>query len=91
MRKSSKPSVRSFVASLIGSAFFNTRTRAGCKLFLMNTCTCFANRFLRESGRDVVALRPLLGHSRIDTTQLYTDEIEVDELAAALARGADGP
>ncbi len=45
----------------------------------------FANRFLRESGRDVAALRPLLGHSRIDTTQLYTDEIEVDELAAALA------
>ena len=46
----------------------------------------FANRFLRESGRDVAALRPLLGHSRIDTTQLYTDEIEVDELAAALAQ-----
>ena len=45
----------------------------------------FANRFLRESGRDVAALRPLLGHSRIDTTQLYTVEIEVDELAAALA------
>jgi hypothetical protein len=44
-----------------------------------------ANRFLREIGRDV-ALRPLLGHSRIDTTQLYTDEIEVDELAAALAQ-----
>jgi site-specific recombinase XerD len=46
----------------------------------------YANRFLRESGRDVVALRPLLRHSRIDTTQLYTDEIEIDELAAALAR-----
>jgi integrase/recombinase XerC len=44
----------------------------------------FANRFLRESGRDVGALRPLLGHSRIDTTQLYTDEIELDELAQAL-------
>jgi ribosomal protein L34 len=46
----------------------------------------FANRFLRESGRDVTALRPLLGHSRIDTTQLYTDEIEVDALAEALAK-----
>ncbi len=46
----------------------------------------FANRFLRESGRDVAALRPLLGHSRIDTTQLYTDEIELDALAEALAR-----
>jgi site-specific recombinase XerD len=44
----------------------------------------FANRFLRESGRDVGALRPLLGHSRIDTTQLYTDEIELDELKPAL-------
>jgi site-specific recombinase XerC len=45
----------------------------------------FANRFLRESGRDVAALQPLLGHSRIDTTQLYTDEIQLDELAMALA------
>jgi len=45
----------------------------------------FANRFLRESGRDVAALRPLLGHSRIDTTQVYTDEIELDELARALS------
>lgn len=45
----------------------------------------FANRFLRESGRDVAALRGLLGHSRIDTTQLYTDGIEVDELARLLA------
>jgi integrase/recombinase XerD len=45
----------------------------------------FANRFLRESGRDVAALRALLGHSRIDTTQLYTDEIELDELARSLA------
>ena len=48
----------------------------------------FANRFLRESGRDVGALRGLMGHSRIDTTQLYTDEIELDELAAALERAA---
>jgi integrase len=29
----------------------------------------FANRFLRESGRDVVALQALMGHSRPDTTQ----------------------
>ena len=36
--------------------------------------------------RDVAALRPLLGHSRIDPTQVYTDEIELDELAIALAR-----
>jgi integrase/recombinase XerC len=44
----------------------------------------FANRFLRESRRDVGATRPLLGHSRIDTTQLHTDEIELDELSQAL-------
>jgi integrase/recombinase XerD len=44
----------------------------------------FANRFMRESGRDVGALRGLMGHSRIDTTQLYTGEIELDELAEAL-------
>ena len=46
----------------------------------------FANRFLRESGRDVAALRPLLGHSRIDTTQVYTDEIELEALSQALER-----
>jgi site-specific recombinase XerC len=43
---------------------------------------------MRESGRDVGALKGLMGHSRIDTTQLYTDEIELDELAAALDRAA---
>jgi site-specific recombinase XerC len=48
----------------------------------------FANRFLRESGRDVAALRPLLGHSRIDTTQIYTDEIELEALSRALVRAA---
>jgi hypothetical protein len=49
----------------------------------------FANRFLRESGRDVVALQALMGHSRPDTTQLYTDEVALDELAEALQRIAD--
>jgi integrase len=29
----------------------------------------FANRFLRESGRDVVALQALMGHRHPDTTQ----------------------
>jgi hypothetical protein len=48
----------------------------------------FANRFLRESGRDFVALRVLMGHSRPDTTQQYTDDVELDELAAALDRAA---
>src|SRR3954451_20541890 len=49
----------------------------------------FANRFLRESGRDVAALRGLLGHSRIDTTQLYTDDLDADELARALAQALE--
>jgi integrase/recombinase XerD len=48
----------------------------------------FANRFLRESGRDFVALQGLMGHSRPDTTQAYTDEVELDELAEALDRAA---
>jgi len=48
----------------------------------------FANRFLRESGRDFVALQALMGHSRPDTTQQYTDEVELDELADALERAA---
>src|SRR5205085_9487623 len=49
----------------------------------------FANRFLRESGRDFVALQALMGHSRPDTTQQYTDEVELDELAEALDRAAE--
>jgi len=48
----------------------------------------FANRFLRDSGRDFVALQSLMGHSRPDTTQQYTDEIQLDELAEALDRAA---
>ena len=44
----------------------------------------FANRFLRESGRNLVALQQLMGHSRPDTTQQYTDEMELDELEEAL-------
>jgi hypothetical protein len=40
----------------------------------------FANRFLRESGRDVVALQALMGHAHPDTTQQYTDEVKLDEL-----------
>ncbi len=48
----------------------------------------FANRFLRESGRDFVALQALMGHSRPDTTQAYLDEVELDELAETLDRVA---
>jgi integrase len=49
----------------------------------------FANRFLRESGRDFVALQGLMGHSRPETTQAYTDEVDLDELAEALVRAAE--
>jgi site-specific recombinase XerD len=45
----------------------------------------FANRFLRESGRDLVSLQVLLGHARPETTTDYTDELDVEELATALA------
>jgi Phage integrase family len=48
----------------------------------------FANRFLRESGRDFVALQQLMGHKRPDTTQQYTDDVELDELREALERAA---
>jgi integrase len=50
----------------------------------------FANRFLRESGRDVVALQALMRHSGPDTTQGYTDEVELEEHAEALGRAARG-
>ncbi len=51
----------------------------------------FANRFIRESGRDFVALQSLMGHSRPDTTQAYTDEIDLEELEDALARCSREP
>ena len=49
----------------------------------------FANRFLRESGKDLVTLQALLGHSRPDTTQGYTDELDLREMAEALDRAAE--
>ena len=48
----------------------------------------FANRFARESDRDIGALRGLMGHSRTDTTQQYLDEVGIDQLAEALERAA---
>jgi integrase/recombinase XerC len=46
----------------------------------------FATRFLRESGRDLVSLQALMGHARPDTTKAYTNELDVEELEAALDR-----
>jgi Site-specific recombinase XerD len=40
----------------------------------------FANRFLRGSARDFVALQALMGHSRPDTTQQYTDKSSLTSL-----------
>jgi site-specific recombinase XerD len=48
----------------------------------------FANRFLRESRRDVFALQGLMGHSQLETTRGYLDEIGIDDLADALADAA---
>ncbi|HVS86419.1 MAG TPA: hypothetical protein VHD91_12395, partial [Gaiellaceae bacterium] len=55
----------------------------------------FANRFLRESaaqgkGRDVVALKGLLGHAKLETTQNYFDELDLDELQDALDQAFGG-
>ena len=50
----------------------------------------FANRFLRESERDVFALQGLMGHSQLETTRSYLDEIGIDDLADALSRAASG-
>ena len=50
----------------------------------------FANRFLRESERDVFALQRLMGHSQLETTRNYLDEIDIDDLADALAQAASG-
>ena len=49
----------------------------------------FGNRFLRESERDLATLQALYGHSRPDTTQGYTDELNLDEQAEALRRAVD--
>jgi integrase/recombinase XerC len=48
----------------------------------------FATRFLRESQRDDVALQGLLGHASRSTTQGYVDDLNLAELADALARAA---
>ena len=44
----------------------------------------YANRFLQESERDMYALRDLMGHARIETTQLYTEDLTLDALHETL-------
>lgn len=40
-------------------------------------------------GRDFIALQRLMGHSRPDTTQAYTDDLDLDDLADAFAPAAE--
>jgi hypothetical protein len=42
--------------------------------------------FCARAGATLPHCRGYLDHSRVDTTQLYTDDLDADELAAALAR-----
>jgi integrase/recombinase XerD len=49
----------------------------------------FATRFLRESGRDIVALKDLLGHASVQTTEAYTDELRLEELEEALQKASE--
>jgi integrase len=59
--------------------------RAGVKVFGPHALRHgFANRFLRDSHRDVVALKPLMGHAKLDTTEEYLDDITLDDLAEIL-------
>jgi integrase/recombinase XerC len=44
----------------------------------------FANRFLRDSGRDTLSLQLLMGHANPATTQMYLDELTIDELEDVL-------
>jgi hypothetical protein len=47
-----------------------------------------ANRFIRESGRDVVELRALMGHSRPDAAQQYTERVAAARFSAAASSRA---
>lgn len=61
--------------------------RAGVKTFGPHALRHgFANRFLRDSDRDVVALKGLLGHAKLETTQEYLDELTLADLSDALDR-----
>ena len=44
----------------------------------------FGTRLLRESGHDIVAVKTALGHSSVETTEQYLDDLRADELAAVL-------
>ena len=44
----------------------------------------FAMRALRQSGRDIMAVKHLLGHTQVTVTQRYVDHIQLPELAATV-------
>ena len=49
----------------------------------------FANRFMRESGRDFVALQRSHGPFAHRHDAAYTDEVELDELAARAGESSE--
>jgi site-specific recombinase XerD len=61
--------------------------RAGVKKFGPHALRHgFANRFLRDSERDVVSLKDLMGHSKLATTEEYLDDLKLADLSDALDR-----
>lgn len=49
----------------------------------------FATQFLRDSDRDVVSLQELMGHSQLETTMGYVDQLRLDDLDDALRRASE--
>lgn len=49
----------------------------------------FANRFLHDSGRDTLSLQKLMGHANAATTQMYLEELTLEELEDALRIAAE--
>lgn len=64
--------------------------RAGVKPFGPHALRhAFATEFLRDSERDVMSLQKLMGHTRLETTRAYVDDLEIEELEDALRRASD--
>ena len=49
----------------------------------------FASRFLRDSEHDMYALRQLMGHAQMSTTEGYTSELDLEELEEALRKASE--
>ena len=75
-------------AGAVAACEARQRSRRGYVPLPSPTPARFRKPVLRESERDVFALRGLMGHSQLETTRTYLDEIGIDDLADALARAA---